>query len=68
MLQSFVPWKSALKEFIKARHAAELPDHRRIDSRKAQVVASNRGGNVALSLHVINGDDEYGARKLIGTP
>jgi hypothetical protein len=54
-----------LKEFIKARHAAELPDHRRIDSRKAQVVAYNRGGNVALSLRVINGEDEYGARKLI---
>lgn len=54
-----------LKEFIKARHAAELPDHRRIDSRKAQVTASNRGGNVALSLRVLDGDDEYGARKLI---
>jgi hypothetical protein len=54
-----------LKEFIKARHAAELPDHRRIESRKAQVVAYNRGGNVALSLRGINGDDEYGARTLI---
>jgi hypothetical protein len=54
-----------LKGFIKARHAAELPDHRRIDSRKAHVVAYNRGGNVTLSLRVINGDDEYGARKLI---
>jgi len=54
-----------LKEFIKARHAAELPDHRRIDSSKAQVTTSNRGGNVTLSLRVINGDDEYGARKLI---
>lgn len=54
-----------LKEFIKARHAAELPDHRRIDSRKAQVVAYSRGGNVALSLRILDGDDEYGARKLI---
>ena len=54
-----------LKEFIKARQALELPDHRRIDSRKAQVAASNRGGNVALSLRVTGGDDEYGARKLI---
>jgi hypothetical protein len=54
-----------LKEFIKARHAADLPDHRRIDSRKAQVTTSNRGGNVALGLRVRSGDDEYGARKLI---
>jgi hypothetical protein len=54
-----------LKEFIKARQAAELPEHRRIDSLKAQVAVANRGGNVAISLRVINGDDEYGARKLI---
>jgi len=54
-----------LKEFIRARHAAELPDHRRIDSRKAQVTASNRGGNVSLRLRVTGGEDEYGARKLI---
>ena len=54
-----------LKSFIKARHAAELPEHRRIDPRKAQVIASNRGGNVALSLRVTGGDDEYGTRKLI---
>lgn len=54
-----------LKGFIKARYAAGLPDHRRIDSQKAQVFAHNRGGNVALSLRVLDGDDEYGARKLI---
>jgi hypothetical protein len=54
-----------LKEFIEARCSAELPDHRRIDSSKAQVVAYNRSGNVSLSLRVLDGDDEYGARKLI---
>ena len=54
-----------LKGFIQARQAPELPDHRRIDSRKAQVAASNRGGNVVLSLRFTGGDDEYGARKLI---
>lgn len=54
-----------LKAFIKARHAAELPDHRRIDFRKAQVTASHQGGNVALSLRILDGDDDYGVRKLI---
>jgi hypothetical protein len=54
-----------LKAFINARYSADLPDHRRIDSRKAQITASNRGGNVALSLRLLDGDDEYGARKLI---
>lgn len=54
-----------LKNFIKARQAAELPEHRRIDSQKVQVAASNRGGHVALSLRILDGDDDYAARKLI---
>jgi hypothetical protein len=54
-----------LKEFIKARHSDELPDHRRIDRRKAQVGSYVRGGNVSLTLTVRNGDYQYGARKLI---
>lgn len=54
-----------LKEFIKARHSDELPDHRRIDGRKAQVGSFVRSGNVSLTLTVRNGDYQYGARKLI---
>jgi hypothetical protein len=54
-----------LKEFIKARHSDEFPEHRRIDARKAQARTSHRGGNVSLTLKVMDGDCEYGARKLI---
>jgi hypothetical protein len=54
-----------LKEFIKARHSDELPEHRRIDGRKAQVRSYVRSGNVSLTLTVRNGDYQYGARKLI---
>lgn len=54
-----------LKGFVRSRHSDELPDHRRIDSRKAQARPYNRGGNVSLTLTVNNGDYEYGARKLI---
>lgn len=54
-----------LKEFIKSRHSADLPEHRRIDSDRAQVRATNRAGNVSLALRVIDGDCEYGTRKLI---
>lgn len=54
-----------LKEFIKARHSDEFPDHRRIDGRKAQVGSCVRSGNVSLTLTVRNGDYRYGARKLI---
>lgn len=54
-----------LKEFIKSRHSAGLPDHRRIDSRKAQIACHVRSGNVSITLTVNNGDYVYGARKLI---
>ena len=54
-----------LKEFIKSRHSAELPDHRRIDTGKANVGCYVRSGNVSITLTVRSGDYEYGARKLI---
>ena len=54
-----------LKEFIKSRHSAELPEHRRIDSRKARIGCHVRSGNVSITLRVSNGDYVYGARKLI---
>ncbi|MDX2043270.1 MAG: hypothetical protein SF097_18780 [Acidobacteriota bacterium] len=54
-----------LKAFIKARHSAEFPEHRRVDSGKAQITTSSKGGNFAITLRVIESDDEYGTRKLI---
>ncbi len=54
-----------LKEFIKLRQSGELPDHRRIDARKAHVGSYVRSGNVSLTLTVRNGDYQYGAQKLI---
>ena len=54
-----------LKEFIKSRQSAQLPDHRRIDSKKAKVGCSVRGGHVSVALTVRSGDYEYCARKLI---
>lgn len=54
-----------LKRFIKSRQSGAVPDHRRIDSRKAQVRSYNRGGNVSVALSVVDGDFEYCTRKLI---
>ena len=56
---------SELKAFINSRHSDKVPAHRRIDSRKAQVRSYNRGGNVSLTLTVVDGEFEYCARKLI---
>jgi hypothetical protein len=53
------------KEFVKSRHSESLPDHRRIDPKRAAARPSNRAGNVALTLTVKNGDYEYATRKLI---
>jgi hypothetical protein len=64
-----VPAQSAmyreLKQFIAAQHASELPEHRRIDRAQAQIQPSNRGGNVALTAQIVNGDCIYATRKLI---
>jgi hypothetical protein len=54
-----------LQRFIKARQALKLPDHRRIDKRKARIASTNQGGEVSLTLRIKDGHDEYGARKLI---
>jgi hypothetical protein len=54
-----------LKAFIRSRQCDELPDHRRLDTRKIQIRTYNRGGNILLVLKIKDGDSEYAVRKLI---
>lgn len=54
-----------LQSFIKERFDAERPDHRRIAPDKLQIRPARRKGNVTLTAQVLDGDDEYGTRKLI---
>ena len=64
-----VPARSAMyrefKKFLESRFTKEVPDHRRIDRKKARVTCGNRGGNVSVTLTVLGGDYAYGTRKLI---
>jgi hypothetical protein len=64
-----VPADSALytelKEFIAQRHDRALPEHRRVDRRRAEVSCSNRRGNVSLSLKVKNNQYAYGVNRLV---
>ncbi len=53
------------KEFLDSRHSEEIPEHRRIDPRKARARCLNKAGDVSLTLSVEDGDYEYGARKII---
>jgi len=54
-----------LQDFLASRSSKKVPAHRRIDPKKAEVRCTNRRGNVSLTLRVLTGDYEYGARKLI---
>jgi len=64
-----VPAKSALyaelKRFIDRRHDEELPEHRRIDRKRAEVSCANRGGFVSVSLKVKKNHYAYGVNRIV---
>lgn len=54
-----------LKNFIQERHDKQLPAHRRIDFKRAEVTCSSRGGNVSISLKVKNNQYAYGVNRIV---
>jgi len=65
-----VPAKSdmyrAFKSWLKGRQDDALPDHRRVDRHRVSIKTYNRGGDVAMTLGILDGDTEYAVRKLVG--
>jgi hypothetical protein len=59
------PLYAELKEFIAYRHHRELPPHRRIERRRAEVSCANRGGYVSISLKVKNNQYAYGVNRIV---
>jgi hypothetical protein len=59
------PMYREFKTWLKARQDDALPDHRRCDRSKVSLKTYNRGGDVALTLHVIDSDVQYGVSKLV---
>jgi hypothetical protein len=59
------PMYRELRAFLKERHSAELPEHRRVNPVKARLTMTNQQGAVALKLTVKDGDFEYAMRKII---
>lgn len=53
------------KQYLRARQSDTLPEHRRIDLAKAELKPYNRGGNVAVTLKVLDEDYKYGVRKIV---
>ena len=64
-----VPSRSAmyldLKTFLKEKFDGNLPKHRQIDRRLAEVECSNRGGKVSIALKVKRGKYQYGVNKIV---
>jgi hypothetical protein len=59
------PQYTELKQFIQERHDRDLPEHRRIDRRRAEVSCFNRGGWVSISLKVKNNNYAYGVNRIV---
>lgn len=59
------PMYREFREFVESRFSDNLPEHRRIDAKKASIRCGNRGGSVSLTLTALDGDFDYGVRKLI---
>lgn len=55
----------AFKEFVRSRQSDDLPEHRRIDKRKARVKTYIRGGDLSLTLKIEDEDYDYCARKFL---
>jgi len=51
--------------FLRSFADPSVPEHRRIDPRKARVSCANRRGMVSLTMAVRGGEYEYGARKIV---
>lgn len=64
-----IPAKSVLyaelKSFIQYRHDRDLPEHRRIDPKRAELSCANRSGFVSISLKVKNNQYEYGVNRIV---
>ncbi len=56
---------SELKRFLSSRCDTDLPTHRRIDLKRAEVVFVNRAGSISLGLKIRNNQYAYGLKKLV---
>jgi hypothetical protein len=54
-----------LREFLKERAAADLPDHRRVDPARLEILCQNRQSQVSVGLRIMGGTEEEAMRKLM---
>lgn len=56
---------SELKRFLESRYDRDLPKHRRVDAKRAEVSWVNRAGNVSIIFKVRNNQYAYGLNRLV---
>jgi hypothetical protein len=59
------PMYAQLKGFIADRHDRDLPEHRRVDRRRAAASCTSRSGSVSISLAVKHNQYAYGANRIV---
>lgn len=59
------PMYREFRQWLRQRQDEALPDHRRCDPKKVSLRTYNRAGDIALTLTILDGDVEYGVRKLV---
>lgn len=59
------PMYRQFRAWLVARQDDALPAHRRCDRNKVGLKTYNRGGDVALTMTVLDGDVDYAVKKLV---
>lgn len=59
------PMHRAFKAWLKNRQDDSLPDHRRCDRHKMTLKSVNRGGALSVTASLLDGDIDYGVRKMV---
>jgi hypothetical protein len=54
-----------IRLFLQGRFDPALPEHRRLEADKVSLNCVNRGSRLSIGLKILDGDEEYGARKLV---
>jgi hypothetical protein len=54
-----------LKDFIHARYADYLPEHRRLDRKRVLVRCSNRQGRLSVTFLIVKQDYDYAVKKAL---
>ena len=56
---------SEMKAIVAARSTREVPDHKRIDARRARVILASRKGDVSLGVEIRGANQQYAVSKVL---